>query len=242
MLFTLFSPAEGKLTGGLAQPMHDLLFDLSSRDKILHEYSMIVTSGDTTEIATLFGIKKASDIKPYITDLRTAPVMPAIERYNGVAYEYLDYKGLTDKEQDYLKRQTIIFSNLYGPLMGGDLIANYKVKQGNHVGSIAPDKFYKEAFTSQLDALLQEHDILDLRAAHYDKFYKVTRSYTTLKFIKNGRVVSHWAKAYRGIVLRYLAQNDITSLDAFMAMDIEGLTVKEIKRIKAKTEVVFDIV
>ncbi|MDX1294644.1 MAG: peroxide stress protein YaaA, partial [Sulfurimonadaceae bacterium] len=84
--------------------------------------------------------------------------------------------------------------------------------------------------------------VLDLRAGYYDKFYKPSQPFTTLKFIKGGKVVSHWAKAYRGTVLRQLALNSVDSLDDFMKLEIEGLMVKEIKKVKNKTEIVFDIV
>lgn len=242
MLLTLFSPSEGKHGGGRSDLGLRLLFGLESRETILQHYNSIVNSNDTHAIQELFGIKKAADIVTYIDDIFTAPVMSAIERYDGVAYEYLDFSSLLPEQQNYLKKHTVIFSNLYGPVMGGDLIANYKVKQGNNVGDIAPDKYYREAFGSQLDTFLDGHDILDLRAGYYDKFYKVTRPYTTLKFMKEGKVVSHWAKAYRGIVLRHLARHDVGSIDAFMKMEIEGLMVKEIKKIKNRTEIVFDIV
>ena len=62
-----------------------------------------------------------------------------------------------------------------------------------------------------------------------------------MKFIKNGKVVSHWAKAYRGIVLQKLAENNIRSMSEFMKMEIDGLTVKEIIHKKIHTEIIYDI-
>ncbi|MEA3373467.1 MAG: YaaA family protein [Campylobacterota bacterium] len=242
MLYILFSPAEGKHSGGQEEPLSDLLFGLSARETILNRYNDIVTSGDTEAIKALFGIKKEADTAPYLGDLFSTPTMSAIERYNGVAYEYLDYLSLSSDAQTYLKNHTLIFSNLYGVVMGGDKIANYKVKQGNSVGEIAPDKFYAEAFKSELDSFLKGHEVLDLRAGYYDKFYKVGQPHMTLKFIKGGKVVSHWAKAYRGIVLRHLASHQIESLDEFRKMEIDGVMVNEIKTIKNRTEIVFDIV
>jgi len=93
-----------------------------------------------------------------------------------------------------------------------------------------------------LDLLLAKDEILDLRAGYYDKFYKVTKPYTTLKFLKGGKSVSHWAKAYRGTVLRELAKHKITSMEEFMALEIDGLNVQEIKVTKNKTEIIYNIV
>jgi len=241
MLKILFSPSEGKNSGGDAK-QNELFGALSARESILQTYNDIVLSKDEALIKNLFGMKKFSACEPFLHDIYHSPLMCAIERYDGVAYDYLKYRELSCSEQDYLKANTIIFSNLYGPILGGDTIANYKVKQGNNIGSIKPDKFYKERFSYQLDLYLAEHEILDLRAGYYDKFYKTNQAYTTLKFLKNGKSVSHWAKAYRGIVLRELALHDISSLKEFMRLEIEGLSVSEIKKTKNKTEIIYNII
>jgi len=241
MLKILFSPSEGKKQGG-DNIQKDLLGAIDARNDILKEYNEIILRANEEEIKSLFGIKKFEDCKPYMQDLFSSQYMSAIERYQGVAYDYLEYEKLNPQMQEYLKKNTIIFSNLYGPILGGDTIANYKVKQGNNIGDIVPDKFYKDRFSYQLDLYLSNDEILDLRAGYYDKFYKVTKPYTTLKFLKNGKTVSHWAKAYRGIVLRELAKHSIDSLEEFMALEIDGLQVHEIKVVKNKTEVIFNII
>lgn len=241
MLKILFSPSEGKNSGGKESPK-ELLGSNEARKDILNEYNNIVMRGDEEAIKNLFGFKKMSDCEAYANDVFNSALMPAIERYQGVAYDYLDIKTLDAKQVDYLMKNTIIFSNLYGPILGGDTIANYKVKQGNDIGSIIPDKFYKDRFTYQLDLYLNKDDILDLRAGYYDKFYKVTKPYTSLKFLKDGKTVSHWAKAYRGLVLRELAKNNINSIEEFKSLEIDGLQIKEIKVIKNKTEIVYNIV
>ncbi len=241
MLKILFSPSEGKYSGGKDIPQ-ELFGAKNARKEILTAYREIVLSEDEEAIKKLFGLKKFSECAPYRVDIFNAPLMYAIERYKGVAYDYLKYQEQESTTQAYLREHTIIFSNLYGPLRGGDAIANYKVKQGNSIRGIVPEKFYKDRFSYQLDLYLQDKEILDLRAGYYDKFYKVTKPYTTLKFLKNGKTVSHWAKAYRGIVLREIAKAGIDSLDAFNTLEIEGLNVHEIKKTKNKTEIVYNIV
>jgi cytoplasmic iron level regulating protein YaaA (DUF328/UPF0246 family) len=240
MIKILFSPAEGKNNGG-NEIAREVLGSNNARKNIFDEYSKIIDSKNEEDIKKLFGLKKFDDCIPYINNIYNSKLMCAIERYQGVAYEYLDLKSLNSKELEYLKQNTIIFSNLYGPILGGDTIINYKVKQGNNVGDITPDKFYKDRFTYQLNLYLAKDEILDLRAGYYDKFYKVTTPYVTLKFLKNGKTVSHWAKAYRGLVLRALAKNNISSLEEFKSLEIDNLSVNEIKIIKNKTEIVYNI-
>jgi len=242
MLKILFSPSEGKRTGGENSPINELLFHLKNRNEILNKYNELVLSDNQDALHKMFGIKKEKDFKRYTQNIFTAPTCKAIERYTGVAYKYLNLETLNSKAQEYLEKNCIIFSNLYGPLLGGDLITDYKVKQGESINSIIPEHYYKKAFSENLDIFLESTDILDLRAGYYDKFYKPTKAYTTLKFMKNGKVVSHWAKAYRGIVLRELASAQISSLDDFAKLEVSGLHVKEIQKIKLKTEIIFDIV
>lgn len=117
----------------------------------------------------------------------------------------------------------------------------YKVKQGAPIGSIAPEHYYKKHFSLQLDEMLQMHELLDLRAAYYDRFYLPKQPYTTLKFLKDGKTVSHWAKAYRGLVLRAIAKAKIDSLESFLSLEIEGLHVSEIRTKALKTEIIYRI-
>jgi len=240
MLKILFSPAEGK-NGGGNEYHKELLGSDKARVDILNEYNNIVKNADEETIKKLFGFKKFEDCKMYMNDVFSSELMYAIERYQGVAYDYLEISSLDEKAKEYLKNNTIIFSNLYGPILGGDTIANYKVKQGNDIGLFVPDKFYKDRFSYQLDLYLNNDEILDLRAGYYDKFYKINKPYTSLKFLKDGKTVSHWAKAYRGVVLRELAKHDIKSIEEFMSLEIEGLSVQEIKVIKNKTEIIYNI-
>jgi cytoplasmic iron level regulating protein YaaA (DUF328/UPF0246 family) len=241
MLKILFSPSEGKKSGG-TENKRELFCSYKAREEILNEYMHVIENKNEEDISKLFGLKNFTDCKPYICDIFSSPLMSAIERYQGVAYDYLGYVSLHEEAKEYLKQNTVIFSNLYGAILGGDSIANYKVHQGNSIGKFVPDRFYKDRFTYQLDLYFAKDEILDLRAGYYDKFYKVTKPYTTLKFLKDGKTVSHWAKAYRGIVLREVAKHNISSIAEFMTLEIDGLTIKEIKVIKNQTEIIYNIV
>lgn len=240
MLKILFSPAESKKTGG-KERKRELFGSNSAREGILSEYNNIIKNGDENAIKELFGFKKFSDCAPYINNIFNSSLMSAVERYDGVAYEYLDFDSLDEKAKEYVKSNTIIFSNLYGPILGGDTIANYKVKQGSDIGKFVPDIFYNKRFSYQLDLYLANSEILDLRAGYYDKFYEVKKPYTTLKFLKEGKVVSHWAKAYRGLILRAAAKNNIESIEDFMKMEIDNLLVKEIIKKGFHTEIRYEI-
>ena len=167
--------------------------------------------------------------------------MKAVLRYDGVAYDYLNYPALSCEAQQYIDTYVILFSNLFGPIRAGDAIPDYKLKQGALIEGLACEKFYKEHFSEALDAIIENHEILDLRAGFYDKFYIPKNPITTLKFLKEGKVVSHWAKAYRGVVLRAAAMHQVKTVEEFLGLTIEGLVLSEIIETKKKKEVVYNI-
>ena len=240
----LLAPSETKKSGGdLSFTPNTLLFEalLPHRTKLLHAYINVLQKGDIPTLSKMFGLKKEADILAHKKDIIHELTMKAIERYTGVAFDYLGYERLDEKTQHYVDSHVILFSNLFGPIRASDLIPEYKLKQGEAVGEIKTEKFYHEHSAQLMESYLAEDEILDLRAGFYDKFYKPTKPYTTLKFIKEGKVVSHWAKAYRGIVLREVAKAGIESLEEFMKLPIEGLSIKEIQTKKNKTEIIYEI-
>ena len=241
----LFSPSEAKKSGGeLSFNPSSLLFeDLAPhRIKLLHTYTNVLQQGDMQVLSKMFGIKKETDILKHKKDIIHELTMKAIERYTGVAFGYLGYDELDAFAQNYVDDNVILFSNLFGPILASDLIPEYKLKQSEAVADIKTEKFYNEHSAHLMEVYLKDEEILDLRAGFYDKFYKPTNPYTTLKFIKDGKVVSHWAKAYRGIVLREIAKAGITSIEAFMKLSIEGLIIHNIETKKNKTEIICNII
>lgn len=240
----LLAPSETKRSGGdLSFTPSTLLFEalLPHRTKLLHTYTNILQKGDIPALSKMFGLKKEADILAHKKDIIHELTMKAIQRYTGVAFDYLDYETLDAEAQAYIDSHVILFSNLFGPIRASDLIPEYKLKQGEPVGEIRTEKFYHEHSEKLMEAYLTEEQILDLRAGFYDKFYKPSKPYTTLKFIKDGKVVSHWAKAYRGIVLREIAKAGVSTIEDFMQLPIEGLSIDEIQTKKHKTEIIYTI-
>lgn len=244
-MIILFAPSEGKRVGGELSSLSESSLMLperySKRLEIIDCYQSVVRSGTNETLENLFGIKDTREFERYKIPFETAPTMKAVVRYDGVAYDYLDYQTLTPKEQNYIDDHTVIFSNLFGPIKAGDAIPDYKLKQGATIGTLAPEKFYKEYFTVSLDDFIEDSEVLDLRAGFYDKFYIPKNPTTTLKFLKEGKIVSHWAKAYRGRVLRTLAMHQVKTVDELLSLAIDGLILSEIKETKKKKELVYTI-
>ena len=239
----LLAPSETKVSGGtLNFNLNTLLFQELTpiRKKILHKYINILQKNNFAELSKMFGLKKEKDINYHNRDIIHQLTTKSIERYTGVAFDYLQYKELEKDSQAYIDKNVILCSNLFGFLRADDMIPEYRLKQGEAISDLKPEKLYKEQ-SHLMEEFLKNEDILDLRAGFYDKFYKPTKNYTTLKFIKEGKVVSHWAKAYRGIVLREVAKFKIDSLEDFMKLPIQNLSIDEIQTKKNRTEIIYNI-
>jgi cytoplasmic iron level regulating protein YaaA (DUF328/UPF0246 family) len=241
----LFAPSETKIEGGKEPPIIESTFLLyhDKKMEVCSKYHDKLQTGSHEAIQKLFGIKKEADIQKYqAIDIYHDKTMPAIQRYTGVAYDYLDYPSLNTQAQHFIDNSLIIFSNIFGAVLACENIPNYKLKQGEKLGDFAIEKFYKKETTALLDDYLKGELIVDLRAGFYDKFYIPNKPYITMKFIKGGKVVSHWAKAYRGRVVRALAIAQPKDEKALLEINFEGLKIKEILQKGNKKEFVFDIV
>lgn len=244
-MIILFAPSEGKRSGGKSASINSSSFIFpelyEKRLEVISKYEKEVHKGSYDDLKELFGIKDEKEFERYKAPFDCMPTMKAIERYDGVAYDYLSYTTLDTSEQAYIDRNVILFSNLFGPIAAGDFLPDYKLKQGSMVDTMAPEKFYKKYFTEQLDEWIGDQEVLDLRAGFYDKFYTSKNVAMTLKFLKEGKVVSHWAKAYRGLVLRTIAQNNIQSFEDFKGLNIDGLTLSEVIKTEKKNEIIYTI-
>ncbi len=242
----LFSPSESKsLENSCGSIKLDTFLFSSLADKreyALKQYQNFIDSATQDKLKKLFGIKNENILKTlkHISIFKDN-TQKAILRYNGVGYEYIDYGSLSPNEQKFLDNNMIIFSNLFGPILAKECIPYYKLKQGEKIESFSFESFYKKEFSYSLDKYLEDELVIDLRAAFYDKFYLPSTRYYTFKFLKNGKVVSHWAKAYRGKMARELAVYKPKDEKELMDIEFENLKIKEIKEIKNKKELTFEI-
>ena len=110
----LLAPAETKNEGGNEKPFCKENFFLEDkfplREEIFDLYEKHIKSLSLEELSTWFGIKKLDDVKKYQESLLNKPTMKAIQRYNGVAFDALNYNNLSQKEQNYIDENVILFS------------------------------------------------------------------------------------------------------------------------------------
>ena len=73
------------------------------------------------------------------------------------------------------------------------------------------------------------------------KFYTIKKEYVTFCFVKNKKILSHHAKAYRGEVLRQIANKLIKNKNELMSLNFKNLRLIDMKKIGLKTELMFEI-
>ena len=243
----LFSPSEAKTKDSFYRHIDkDSLFLPELYDKrveAMRIYQDYISKASLEEKRRFFGLKNKKLLMELNSiDIFNDKTQKAILRYTGVGYEYLQYDTLTKEAKEYIDNHMIIFSNLFGPILAKDHIPFYKLKQGEKIGDFSFENHYKKYFSNTLDSYLKDRVIIDLRASFYQKFYIPKHNYITFKFLKNSKVVSHYAKAYRGVVAREIALNNIKNEKDLMNIEFKNLKIAEVKSIKNKKEYIFEII
>ena len=162
----LFSPSETKIAGGdkISFDKNSFIFPqlFEKRMEIVKQYNDFITSASKEELIKLFGTKIEDVLEQYSQDLFKTPTTKVIQRYDGVAFDYLEYSKLKEDEKFYIDENVLIFSNLFGVLKAGDLgLPDYKLKQGETFSNLKIEKIYNDNFSKVLDEYLKDEDILD---------------------------------------------------------------------------------
>lgn len=207
-MYILFSPSEGKQTPAKSRCKRALEFLFHTtpyKQNALNAYLATLRSGDESLICRIFGTKTLElDTLALAQNLLHTPRLPAIELYNGVAYKALDFGNLPQDSQAFLLQSVLICSNLFGFVRASDELPFYKLHQGKGMKDFALQTLYT-AQKHDMDTLLANHEVLDLRAEIYAKVYPLDMPHTQISFLKNGKKLSHASKLYRGLYLRQLA-------------------------------------
>ncbi len=243
----LYSPSEAKT---ISSPINGTLEDnlsfqelYNKRVEVLEKYQHFLKNESNEKLSKLLGLKKEPDINMYKNvDIFNSPLQSAILRYSGVGFNYLDFHSLDDSAKQTIYDSMLIFSNLLGPLKADDNIPLYKLKQGEAINGFNPCKHYKLHFSKHLDEYIEDDLLIDLRAGFYEKFYTPKVPRITMKFLKNGKNVNHFSKAYRGLVARALAIFNPKNEEEFKNVSIQNLSIREILQKGKTTTYIYDII
>jgi cytoplasmic iron level regulating protein YaaA (DUF328/UPF0246 family) len=229
----LLAPSERKTLGGSHPPISKKSFIFpeiyEKRVEAIKKYDEFL---QTTQDTKNFGDDKISVFE--------RPTKKAILRYSGVAFNYLKYEELDETSQKWIDENVYIFSNLFGVISAGDYIAHYTLKQSAKPG-FDIYSYHHNIFAPILEKINENEPFIDLRAKFYEKIYK-PKNAITFKFMKNGKVVSHFAKAYRGQLTAKLSKYKPQTIEDVLKIPFSDIQVIEIQEKKGIKEIACDVI
>lgn len=204
-MLIVLPPSETKAPGGDTAPMA-LSFPSLDPARTLLLDELTYTPVDTMMRELKIPAGKRTEAEENIT-LRTAPVMPAIQRYTGVLYDALNAATLPASA---LSRLTV-GSALFGLVRAGDLIPRYRVSGGSKLGGKTMKAWWGSAVT---EVLAEQDFVVDMRSGAYQQLGPVPGAVTVrVEQADTGKVVSHFNKQYKGELARALAPHNAASAE-----------------------------
>lgn len=158
----------------------------------------------------------------------------AVLAFKGDVYTGLDAETLTPEQLDYAQAHLRILSGLYGVLKPLDLMQPYRLEMGTKlVNRRGKDlyQFWGNILTVAINEELASHQgvLVNLASNEYFKAIKAKQIQGQIitpvfKDWKSGqyKIISFYAKKARGLMARYILENQIESPEQLQNFDSEG--------------------
>lgn len=172
----------------------------------------------------------------------------AVYAFSGEVYRGLDVNSLPMEDLGFLQENLRILSGQYGILKPLDLMQPYRLEMGTKLKvGVKPNlyKFWGDQITKALNSELEEGELfVNLASNEYFKVLqpkdlKVPVITPVFKDYKNGeyKIIMTFAKLARGLMLRYIVDHKITTLEGLKGFDYNGYGFDE--NLSTDTELVF---
>lgn len=206
-MLVLLPPSETKAIGGNGAPLDLELLSFPElnpiRDKLAT--ALVDLARDTgASIEALEISAKQTDEVQRNAELRTSRTMPALHRYTGVLYDALDVKTLTKAEKERAHRKLAVASALFGIARAGDPIPAYRLSGGNTLPALGSLRtVWKPVLEPVLTSITDF--VVDLRSGAYANLAKLPHAAQVRVITEDGKVISHFNKAHKGLLARAIA-------------------------------------
>ncbi|CAA0136129.1 Uncharacterised protein [Mycolicibacterium vanbaalenii] len=221
-MIVLLPPSETKRDGGDGQALS--LDTLSSpalgplRAELVGE--LVELAADRAASRRALGVSAKQDAEiDRNAALRTAPTMPAIDRYTGVLYDALDIGSLRSAAAARSRSRLAVASALFGLVRADDRIPAYRLSATSRLpGRPTLAARWRPALEPVLAAIAEDELVVDLRSGSYAALARVPGAVTVEVVAEHvdGRrtVVSHFNKAHKGRLARVLSTSRSEPADA----------------------------
>jgi hypothetical protein len=193
------------------------------------------------QLAELMGISpKLAELNFQRFQEWTLPFTPenswqSVLMFNGDVYQGMKAETFSTEEFEIAQQKLRILSGAYGLLKPLDLIQPYRLEMGTNI-SVARKKnlyeFWKIKITAKLNQEISENGkkvLVNLASNEYfsaidTKKLKARIITPAFKENKDGKyqMVSFFAKRARGLMSRFIIQNNISDPEEMKAFDLEG--------------------
>ncbi|MDR3056726.1 MAG: peroxide stress protein YaaA [Prevotella sp.] len=192
------------------------------------------------EIASLMSInpQMAHDVYQYIHafPLSKTPQKQAAFAYNGIAYKGLNAETFTTEELDFAQKHLVHISGLYGILKPLDLIKPYRLEMQipivNYKGKDLY-AFWTDTISNYLAKQMKADDniLINLASKEYAKAvnkkllpkgHRIITPIFKQQTDKGYKQIVVYAKKARGMMSRFIIQNQLTDVEHLKAFDTEG--------------------
>ena len=172
----------------------------------------------------------------------------AIYAFNGDVYTGLDVYSLPVEKLEQLQNKLRILSGQYGILKPLDLMQPYRLEMGTKLKVGSKENLYKfwdKKLTEALNAELDKDDVfVNLASNEYfkvidTKLLKVPVITPVFKDYKGEKlkIISFFAKKARGLMVRYIIDNNIETVEGLKGFNLEGYAFDS--NLSAKNELIF---
>ncbi|MEU4405572.1 peroxide stress protein YaaA [Streptosporangium sp. NPDC023963] len=209
-MLILLPPSEGKAArgDGPALDLPRLSFPAlrSPRKKVLDALTALCRKPAARDVLGL-SPGQAEEVGRNLL-LRTAPTLAAADLYTGVLYDNLGLASLSPEAAARASESLLIFSGLWGLLRIGDRVPPYRLSMGVRLPPLGGlGAFWRRSVTPLLDA--EPGLVVDLRSSTYAAAWQPGGRAVAVRVLKDGKVVSHMAKATRGVIARSLLEGGV---------------------------------
>ena len=159
----------------------------------------------------------------------------AVLAFNGDVYSGLDANSFSDDDFDFAQQHFRILSGLYGLLKPLDLMQAYRLEMGTKLDNVRGANLYQfwgNIITDELNkALAEQGDDVLINLASNEYFKAVNKKTLNATIItpqfkdwKNSqyKMISFYAKKARGLMARYIIQNQLTTVEQVKNFDLAG--------------------
>jgi len=172
----------------------------------------------------------------------------AVYAFTGEVYRGIDVMSLEEEKLPILQDKLRILSGLYGLLKPLDLIMPYRLEMGTKLKVGRNDNLYKfwgNTIANALNDEMQENELfINLASAEYFKAVPKKALHAEMitpifKEFKNSqyKTIMTFAKKARGLMVRYIVDNNIETLEELKRFDVENYRFSE--AMSTETELVF---